>query len=199
MHGFGLGASSLPFLGLAVASPITVFFYIMYLKYVFDPRFDAKLKATGRIVPEDRLVIALIGAPFIPISLFVFGWTSSPSIHWIVPLIASATLLPGVFVLFQSLLTYLPMSYFTVAASVLAANDLIRSSIAAAFPLFGTAFYTKLGVGPACSLLGGLTTLLIIPLFGLYKYGHVLRKWSKYAHNYDVDPEHEEKKEAGEL
>lgn len=47
--------------------------------------------------------------------------------------------------------------------------------------LFGHAFYTHLGVGGACSLLAGLSALMIIPLFGLFKYGHKLRERSKWA------------------
>lgn len=57
------------------------------------------------------------------------------------------------------------------------------------FPLFGHATYKTLEVGPACSLLAGLTAILIIPLFLLKKYGHVLRKASKYAHDFDQPPQ----------
>lgn len=87
--------------------------------------------------------------------------------------------------LFQSYLTYLPIVYPTVAASVLASNDLIRSTMAAGFPLFGHAFFKGLGIGPACSLLGGVTAVLILPIYGLKRYGHVLRRHSKFAQNFD--------------
>lgn len=129
MHGFNLGASSLPFIGLAVAAVPTVLLYMAYLHFIFNPRFRAKA-AKGIIIPEDRLSLALYAAPLIPISILAFGWLSKPDIHWIAPVIAASLLLPGLFLLFQSILTYLPMSYMTVAASVLASNDLIRSIIA---------------------------------------------------------------------
>ncbi|GAC71391.1 synaptic vesicle transporter SVOP and related transporters [Moesziomyces antarcticus T-34] len=183
MHGFNLGESGLPFLGLAASGVLTLLGYLWYLGKYFNPRFLAKA-AKGIIVPEDRLSIALFASFFVPLSLFGFGWTSREDVHWIVPIIFSAILLPGVFLLFQSILVYLPMSYPEYAASVLAANDLIRSTIAAAFPLFGHAMFKNLGVGVACSVLGAIFCVLIVPLWGLWKYGHVLRKHSKYAHVY---------------
>ncbi|SPC62648.1 related to FLR1 - Putative H+ antiporter involved in multidrug resistance [Ustilago sp. UG-2017b] len=183
MHKFNLGESGLPFLGLAVSGVLTLIGYLWYLSKIFNPRFLAKAKK-GIIIPEDRLSIALFASFFIPASLFGFGWTSREDIHWIVPIIFSAFLLPGVFLLFQSLLVYLPMSYPKYAASVLAANDLIRSTIAAAFPLFGHAMFKNLGVGVGCSVLGAIFLVLIVPLWGLQKYGHILRKHSKYAHVY---------------
>ena len=183
IHGFNLGESGLPFLGLAVSGVLTLLGYMWYLSKYFNPRFLAKA-SRGIIVPEDRLSIALFASFFVPVSLFGFGWTSRQDIHWIVPIIFSAFLLPGVFLLFQSLLVYLPMSYPKYAASVLAANDLIRSSIAAAFPLFGHAMFKNLSVGVGCSILGAIFAVLIVPLWGLQRYGHVLRKHSKYAHVY---------------
>ncbi|TKY85602.1 hypothetical protein EX895_005764 [Sporisorium graminicola] len=183
IHHFNLGESGLPFLGLAVSCVLTLIGYLWYLSRYFNPRFLAKA-SKGIIVPEDRLSIALFASLFVPASLFGFGWTSRAEIHWIVPIIFSAFLLPGVFLLFQSLLVYLPMSYPKYAASVLAANALIRSTIAAAFPLFGHALFSNLGVGQGCSVLGAIFAFLILPLWGLQRYGHVLRRHSKYAHVY---------------
>lgn len=38
---------------------------------------------------------------------FWFGWTSTTSIHWIVPIIGSSFFSVGTFLLFQSVLNYL--------------------------------------------------------------------------------------------
>lgn len=40
--------------------------------------------------PEYRLPPAIVGGLLVPIGLFWFGWTTYPSVHWIVPLIGSA-------------------------------------------------------------------------------------------------------------
>lgn len=47
--------------------------------------------------------------------------------------------------------------------------------------LFGSFFYASLGIGGACSLLAGVSALMIIPLLGLFKYGDKLRARSKWA------------------
>ena len=95
--------------------------------------------------------------------------------------------LTPVFLLFQSVLVYLSFPYPEHAASVLSANDLIRSLIASVFPLFARPMFDLLGLGKSYTLLAGLSLALLVPLFGLYRYGYVLRRISKYAQNYDRD------------
>jgi hypothetical protein len=43
----------------------------------------------GGSEPEYRLPPAIMGAVLIPIGMFIFGWTSYRSVHWIVPIIGS--------------------------------------------------------------------------------------------------------------
>lgn len=50
-----------------------------------EPRY-AK---AGFLAPEARLEIGLMASVFIPISLFMFGWSSRESVHWYAPLIAA--------------------------------------------------------------------------------------------------------------
>ncbi|GAA5826382.1 hypothetical protein JCM11251_002343 [Rhodosporidiobolus azoricus] len=178
-HGFNLGVSSLPFLGFFVTGALTLAGYCLYQKYRIIPRLvDSNLK----LAPEWRLELAVFTAPFIPISLFIFGWTgNSPSTHWIGPTIGAALYFPGIFCMFQCILQYLQVAYPSVAASALAGNDFFRSSMAAGFPLFGAPLFHNLGVGPASSLLAGLNILLFPPLVFLWKYGDRLRKRSKFA------------------
>jgi len=109
------------------------------------------------------------------------GWTSRSSVNFMVPIFGSSIYLPGLFLLFQSMLTYLPKSYKKCEASVLASNDLFRSTIASVAPLFGTAFFRTLGIGPGSSLLAGLSILAIPFLYLLKKHGAKLRARSKYA------------------
>ncbi|KAJ7201613.1 hypothetical protein GGX14DRAFT_655532 [Mycena pura] len=59
---------------------------------------------------------------------------SKASIHWIVPVIGAALYLPGVFLVFQSILVYATAAYPVHAASVLAGNDFFRFAIASVFP-----------------------------------------------------------------
>ena len=120
---------------------------------------------------------------FIPTSLLIFGFSSKSSVHWIVPVIGAALYLPGIFLNFQSILTYITSAYPANAASVLAGNDFFRSVIASVFPLFGRAFFTNPGLGPGSALLAGISFLLMPVFWLLLKYGHILRQRSKYAHS----------------
>lgn len=53
----------------------------------------------GKLVdnPEGRLYFACIESALMPIGLFMFGWTSASSIHWIVPTIAIGLATVGIF------------------------------------------------------------------------------------------------------
>ena len=108
-----------------------------------------------------RLPVAMIASFILPISLFWFGWTSQTSVHWIVPIIASTFYAAATYMLFQAGLSYLSDCYPRYSASVMASNDFVRSMVGAAFPLFSTAFFHNLGVGPACSILGGVAVLML--------------------------------------
>jgi DHA1 family multidrug resistance protein-like MFS transporter len=77
------------------------------------------------------------------------------------PIIASAFFSIGTFMLFQAGLNYLQDCYPRHVASVLAGNDFFRATLGAGFPLFSTAFFHNLGVGPACSILGGITVAML--------------------------------------
>ncbi|TKA24953.1 hypothetical protein B0A50_06051 [Salinomyces thailandicus] len=178
IYGFGLGIQGLSYLGLLVGAMLIIPPFFAYLKYYLEPQFDEN----GNIQPEKRLIPAFVGAFCIPICLFWFGWSSRPDVHYIVPIIGTAWFTIGAFLLFNSVLNYLPDAYPEVAASVLAGNDLFRSSFGAGFPLFASAMYNKLGVGWASSLLGFLSIVFIPIPFLLYKYGETLRKdHSKFA------------------
>ncbi|KAG7444987.1 MFS general substrate transporter [Guyanagaster necrorhizus] len=181
IYHFNLGTSGLPFLGFVVSGGITYFVYVLYQMYHIAPRY-ARASAEGKeVAPEIRLEIGLMASIFIPTSVLIFGFTSKESIHWIVPIIGAAIYLPGIYLSFQSILTYVTSSYPAYAASVLAGNDLFRSTIASVFPLFGRAFFVNLGLGPGSALLAGISFLMMPVFLALWKWGYILRERSKYA------------------
>jgi len=165
IYGFTLGEEGLAFLGILIGSIITIPFFFLYLRKRIEPEFNEN----GELLPEKRLPAACVGAFFIPLCLFWFGWSSRSSVHWIVPIIGSGFFSVGALLLFNSVLNYLPDAYPEYAASVLAGNDLFRSSFGAGFPLFASAMYNKLGVAWASSLLGFLAIAFIPIPFVLYK------------------------------
>ncbi|KAK0473857.1 hypothetical protein IW261DRAFT_658008 [Armillaria novae-zelandiae] len=118
---------------------------------------------------------------FILMSILIFRFTAKESIHWIVPVIGASLYLPGIYLIFQGILTYVTCAYPVYATLVLAGNDLFCSTVASVFPLFGHAFFVNLGLGPGSTLLAGISFLLMPVFWSLWKWGHVLWRRSVYA------------------
>lgn len=101
----------------------------------------------------------MFGAIMVPVSLYWLAFTTYPGVHWIVPIIASAPFAAGVLFCFNAVFTYTVIAYRPIAASAMAANTFVRTSFAAAFPLFAGQMYNRLGTVGATALLAGLTTI----------------------------------------
>jgi hypothetical protein len=103
------------------------------------------------------------GGLLVPLGLFWIAFTSSPSVHWIVPITGSIPFGTGILFVFTSTFTYLVTAYRPIAASAMASNSALRSVFAAVFPLFASQMYARLGTLGATALLAGLT-LVLAPL-----------------------------------
>ncbi|PSR75077.1 putative MFS multidrug transporter [Coniella lustricola] len=125
--------------------------------------------------PEDRLLGACIGAPFIPISLFLLGATSWQWVIWVGPASSGIAFGFGMVLCYYSVNNYIIDSYSNYAASALAAKVFLRSGGGAAFPLFTTQMYHRLGLMWASFLLAFLGVGMFFIPFGFYFYGGKLR------------------------
>lgn len=179
-YGFNEGQMGLTFLSVSAAVFTAIPIYYAYLYFIVDP--DMRKNGPGE--PERRLIPALVASFLPPIGLFLFGWTGNGQINFMVSVVGIYIFTVGVFILIQCIFVYLPWVYPQYAASLFAGNDLARSALAFAAVLYGTPMYTGLGVGGGCSLLGGLTALCILGLFGLYFYGKKLRARSRFSMKY---------------
>lgn len=181
IHGFNPGESGLAFLGILVGTCVLA----LPAYFVWKHKYQSRHYIPGTnfdMAPEHQLPAACVGAIFLPVSLFWFGWTGNyESVHWIVPVIGSIFFSIGGCLIFNSIFTYEASAYPKYAASVLAGNDFMRSSFGAGFPLFATAMFHKLGVNWACTLLACLTICFVPFPFVLYIWGKKLRMSSKYA------------------
>jgi len=101
-----------------------------------------------------------VGGILVSISLFCIAFTTYKDLHWIAPIIASVPFGTGIYFVFSSSFTYLVVAYRPIAASAMASNSAMRSSFAAAFPLFASQMYDKLGTVGATALLAGLATAM---------------------------------------
>ncbi|KAL9070950.1 MAG: hypothetical protein Q9157_005644 [Trypethelium eluteriae] len=177
IYHFNTGTNGLAFLGLLVGSWIALPIFFWWVHKYLEPKFNAN----GELKPEYRIMPAMVGAFFIPACLFWFGWSARPSVHWIVPIIGSSLFSMGALCLFMSVLSYLGDAYPDYVASVYAGNDLFRSGVAAAFPLFANHMYKVLGLGWGSSTLAFIGIAFIPIPFVLYRYGERIRRMSKMA------------------
>lgn len=176
-RGWGIGISGLAFLGIMVG----MFFSLAY--NLFDNRrYLREVKKHGGIAPpEARLPPTMVGSIALPIGLFWFAWTNSPSIHWLASIAASVPFGFGMVLVFLSLMSYLIDAYTVYAASVLAANSVLRSIFGAAFPLFTPHMYDNLGIHWASTIPAFLAVACVPFPFLFYKYGAQIRARCKYA------------------
>jgi DHA1 family multidrug resistance protein-like MFS transporter len=87
----------------------------------------------------------------------------------------------GSYIVLNVLFTYIPNIYPKYAASLFAANDAARSTLAGAAILFGRPLFVNLGVGGGVSFLAGLALLCSVGFYALYYFGGNLRKRSRFA------------------
>ena len=82
-YGFALDNGNLPYLAIAAGGTVFFFFYLALLRFVVWPKLQRDVPSE----PEEVLVPGMIGVWIIAIGLWIYAWTSRPSVHWIVPVI----------------------------------------------------------------------------------------------------------------
>lgn len=159
-------------IGVVLACAFILFGQLAYAKKLAENK--------GVPVPEWRLAPTLLGAPIFTIGLFWFGWTGfTPQIHWAVPAVAGIFIGFGVLCIFLPCFNYIVDAYLPIAASAVAANIILRSAVAAGFPLFSRQMFQNMGIQWAGTLLGCLAAIMIpIPII-FRTYGPWLRAKSK--------------------
>ncbi|KAF5660945.1 hypothetical protein FCIRC_11998 [Fusarium circinatum] len=181
-RGWSQGIEGLAFLGIAVGMAAGLIYTIPdNNRYVLLDQ-----KHNGFAPPEARLPPAIVGSFAISVGLFWFAWTNYPSIHWIVSIMAGAPFGFGMVLVFLSIMNYLVDGYTIFAASVLAANSILRSLFGAAFPLFTVQMYDNLGLHWA-STIPAFLALACVPFpYLFYIYGARIRTYCKFAAESDA-------------
>ena len=175
----GMGASYMSqILGLLIGACV-------YLPIIYH-RFTKKLLAGETLAPEVHLPVCIYGSLAMSLGMIVFAWTSTPSVHWIAPMIGAGAFMFGAFFAYQTLFNYLGMSFYRYLASVFAGNIFLRAIMGGAFPLFGRSLFVNLATNKYPVAWGTmilaiiLLILLFIPIL-FYLNGPKLRARSKYA------------------
>ncbi|KAE8148890.1 major facilitator superfamily domain-containing protein [Aspergillus avenaceus] len=131
--------------------------------------------------PENRLWFAMLGAPFIPIGLFWMGWTDYSKISIWSPIIASGVFGFGTINVFISSYMYVIDSYDIYAASALGFMTVSRYCAAGGMTVVGIPFYSNMGVQYTLTILACISCLMTPVPYVFWRYGVVIRSWSKFA------------------
>lgn len=170
LYGYKLNMVGLMYIPILIGA-----FLALFTTPVLEKHYN-KLIRTRKPEPEDRLVGGMIGAPFPAIALFILGATSYKHIIWVGPASSGIAFGYGMVLLYYSLNNYILDTYHKYAASALGTKVFIRSAGGAAFPLFITQMYERLGLQWASWLLAFISLAMTLIPFAFYKYGRGLRQ-----------------------
>ncbi|KAJ5908001.1 MFS general substrate transporter [Penicillium taxi] len=130
VRGWNQGVGALPFLGIMVGMLLGFVYTILdNQRYIKNQR-----RHGGFASPEARLPPTMLASITIPVGLFWIAWTNSPSIHFMVSIVAGVPFGFGIVLVFLGVMNYLIDAYTIYAASVLAANSVLRSIFGAVSP-----------------------------------------------------------------
>lgn len=137
----------------------------------------------GRPIPEARLYVSIFGS-FVGMAggMFVYGWTSYPSIHWIAPAVGLAMVGAGIQIVVSAVADYVVDAYAAsnYAASAISAVAALENLVAGFLPLATMSMYDTLGFQWASSTLGFIALVLsFIPVVLVWK-GRLLRARSPF-------------------
>lgn len=130
VFGLNQGLTFLCFLGLGVgffgASALVPWVYKRYVRML------AEVQKNGgtRLAPEQRLIFAMFGAPFLPLGLFWMAWTAYPSISVWPCLVATIPVGFAIMGVFISTYQYLIDAFEAHAASALVGATFVRYVVA---------------------------------------------------------------------
>lgn len=174
---FSLSQTGLTFIGIIVACILAAPTTLINQKYL-----TRQIAANDNIYePEMQLPQTIIASFIIPIGLFIFGWSSYPNIHWMGPVFGGGLIIFGVNIAYNGIFAFTIDAYRLFSASAMACNNVVRSTMASVFPLFGLQMYQSMGIQWATSLLAFLCIAFIPMPIIFWKYGARIRAKSKFA------------------
>ncbi|KAL4886729.1 major facilitator superfamily domain-containing protein [Aspergillus karnatakaensis] len=173
-HGFNLEQTGAVFTSMCTGA------IIITIISIYQEKLATRFNLLPR-TPEARLYFVCIESILMPIGLFWFGWTSSPTTHWISPTIAIAFATMGIFSVYLAVFNYLADTYHRYASSAIAAQSCCRNLLGGVFPLVTNAMFNNLGFPEASSLLGAIGAALCLVPWVLAVYGGRIRGKSRLA------------------
>lgn len=181
-YNFTLVQMGVTFIAIAVGIILGA---IIYTPIIYH-QFTKPTLRGEQVVPEVFLPMAIVGSILMPVGMFIFSWTVAKDIHWICCIIGAALFAVGAFIVFQTLFNYLSFSFYRYLASVFAGNNLLRSNIAAFFPIIGKFLFENLKterfpIAWGSTILAIIASVMVLIPVLFYLNGPKLRARSKYA------------------
>ncbi|KIJ65201.1 hypothetical protein HYDPIDRAFT_88764, partial [Hydnomerulius pinastri MD-312] len=173
VYGFGIAETGLVFVTICLGS-LLGFFANIYQEKLYQYHYARKQQ-------EARLYLVCLTAFFLPFGLFIYAWTASPNIPWIMPLMGLLIFMIGAFVIYQVVFLYLADCYGTYASSALAGQSLARNISATVFPLFTEQMFARLSYKWGLSLFAFLALVMVPIPWILFFYGAKIRARSKVS------------------
>lgn len=138
---------------------------------------------------ESRLWWLKYTAPFLPIGLFIFGWTSLPHVHWIGPIVGSAVIGVANYAIYQTTIDYMVAVYGVYSSSATGGNGFARDFLAGVLTWAADPYYEgfrmvcgdDLYLPVANSVLGVIGLILVIFAIMIYYKGPAMRRNSPFA------------------
>lgn len=178
VRGWNQVVGALPFIALLLGMGLGCCVILANQSY-----YGKKLRANdNRPVPEARLPPMMVGSIAFSGGLFIFAWTSDPSISWVGSVIGCGLIGFGFFTIFSAAIAYLIDTFRVYSASALAANTFLRSCFAGAFPIFTLPMYHNIGVDWGSTIFACISVAMIPIPFLFFVYGERIRNrgyWSR--------------------
>ena len=176
-------------LGLAL-SALFIGYWAAGLSYVPIIRKDNMKRKAGKVLtPETRLWGLLYIAPLLSIGLFGSAFTvTGPPLPWIAPLIFAVLIGWANMSIYFATIDYMVAAYGgKYSASATGGNGFSRDVLAGICSFYTGPMYHRLGNQNATWLLFGLSVLVIVPVFWIYRSGPKIRAKSKYANEVEQE------------
>jgi MFS family permease len=183
--GFGILAQAWAVIPINLAYFLT---YFSYFPWFWRDEHLAKKHGADFAPAERRLKWLLFLAPFEPIGLFGFAWTSfgkERGIPWIASMIFSTMVGIANYAIYLSSVDYMIAAYGVYSASACGGNAFARDLLAGISAMYAFPMYENIGdkwhVEYASTVLACLSCLVVAPIYLFYWKGPQIRAKSKFA------------------
>ncbi|PWY86813.1 MFS multidrug transporter [Aspergillus heteromorphus CBS 117.55] len=135
----------------------------------------------GVPIPEARLYLSIGGGIFgFAGGMFVYGWTSYPSLPWIAPAVGLWMVGLGSIVVVSGIADYAVDAYSKYAGSAMACFVVGENTVSAFLPLATSSMYRTLGFQWASTLLACISLLLTLAPLSFIVWGRQIRQNSPF-------------------